>query len=137
MAGISDQIAFLVNLDRNHWVSVIIDFQNHEILYGNSLGNAMSASTQNILTWWTQFHSNMNFTISKLLITIQEDNFSCRLLAWNSLAAYLTGAKLRPVNEVVEGRLRVMLDILHEHESQKLVSKMVICLPDSDLTHIT
>jgi len=131
-AGISDQITFLINLDRNHRVSVIIDFCKQEILYGDSLGYAMSASTQNILTWWTQFHSNANFTIKKLPITIQNDSFSCGLLAWNSLAAYLTGAKLLPVNEVAEGRLKVMLDIVHEHESQKQASKIFICLPLSE-----
>jgi hypothetical protein len=118
-AGISDQITFLVNLDRNHWVSVIIDFRKQEILYGDSLGYAMSTSTQNILTWWTQFHSNANFMIRKLPITIQDDSFSCGLLAWNSLEAYFTGAELLPVNEVAEGRLKMMLDIVHEHESQK------------------
>jgi Ulp1 family protease catalytic subunit len=127
-AGISDQIAFLVNLDRNHWVSVIIDFRKQEILYGDSLGHAMTASTQRILTWWTRFHSNTidNFTIKKLQITIQDDSFSCGLLAWNSLAVYLTGAKLLSANEVVEGWLKVMLDIVHEHESQKQASKKLI-----------
>jgi hypothetical protein len=137
MAGISDQITFLVNLNRNHWVSVIIDFRKQEILYGDSLGCAMSASTQNILIWWTQFHSNASFTIKKLPITLQDDSFSCGLLAWNSLAAYLTGAKLLSVNEVAEGRLKVMLDIVHEHESQKQASKIFICLPVSDLIHST
>lgn len=121
--GISDQIAFLVNLDRNHWVSVIIDFRKQKILYGDSLGHAISASMQDILTWWTRFHSNANFTIEKLPITIQEDSFSCGLLAWNSLAVYFTGTKLLSVNEVAEGRLKVMLDIVHEHESQKQASR--------------
>ena len=127
-AGTSHQIVFLVNLDRNHWISVIVDFHKQEILYGDSLGHTISASTQNVLTWWTQFHSNANFTIKKLPITIQNNSFSCGLLAWNSLVAYLTGAKLLSANEVAEGRLKVMLDIVHEHESQKQVSKIPICL---------
>jgi hypothetical protein len=134
-AGISDQIAFLINLDRNHWVSVIIDFRKQEILYGDSLGQVMSTSTQNVLTWWTQLHVNTRFTIKKLPITIQDDSFSCGLLAWNSLAAYLAGAKLFSANEVAEERLKVMLDIVHEHESQKQASKISICLPVSDSTN--
>ena len=78
--GISDQIAFLVNLDWNHWELIIIDFRTQVILYGDSLGYAMSASMHNVLTWWTQLHSSANFTIKKLPIIIQDNSFSCGLL---------------------------------------------------------
>ena len=54
--------------------------------------------------------------------------------AWNSLAVYLTGAKLLSVDEVVERRLKVMLDIVHEHESQKQAGNF-FCLPVSDSTN--
>jgi hypothetical protein len=86
--GISNEIAFLVNLNQNHWVSVIVNFRQHEILYGDSLGPPISLPMKNTLLWWTRHHTDINFTLSKLPITIQGDSFSCGLLAWNSLVAY-------------------------------------------------
>ena len=102
--GTLDLLAFLTNLKQNHWVPVVLDFKNDIIWYGNLLGGKIPSSMEKNLKWWTKFHSGEDFTIEKLPITIQEDFFSCCLLAWNALCVFfLKTTHLIPTDRVAEG----------------------------------
>ena len=85
--GVYDVFATIVNLNNNHWVSIVVDFKASKILYGDSMGGAIDENVEEILTWWTYHHTGVTFTKIYLPITRQRDGFSCGLLAWNALAA--------------------------------------------------
>jgi hypothetical protein len=125
--GVQDQFGFLTNLDRNHWIAVVFDFRKREIWFGDSLGGVATASVQRILNWWTQFHSGEAFTFQQLPITIQQDSFSCCLLAWDALRVFFADSKetLLPSQDVAEGRLKVLLQVIHEHQSRAMVSRLL------------
>jgi len=116
-AGLTDKVSFLVNLDQNHWVAVVVDIQLHKILYGDPLGMTIPRLVKETLDWWLNYHSfdTMGFTYDQLPITLQKDSFSCGLLSWNALVAHLIdGAELLAADAVSEGRLQVLLDIIYE-----------------------
>jgi Ulp1 family protease catalytic subunit len=117
--GALDLLAFLANLNRNHWVAVVLDFKKDIIWYGDSLGGKIPTSMEKILKWWTKFHSSKDFTVKKLTITIQKDFFSCCLLAWNALCVFFfqKTSHLIPAERVAEERLKMLLRILHHHQA--------------------
>ncbi|KAF8960792.1 hypothetical protein BDZ97DRAFT_1665281 [Flammula alnicola] len=115
-----DHLAFLANLSRTHWVGVVLDFREHIVWYGDSLGQEIPAEVKDVINWWTKFHSGRSFTYRKLPITIQKDFFSCCLLAWNAIAVFFSPDRedLIPADNVAFGRLQVLLRIIRKHESQ-------------------
>jgi hypothetical protein len=118
--GIYSQLAFLANLDRNHWVAAILDFPEQRIWFGDSLGRAMPKAFSDTLDWWTYFHSGHVFTYRKLPIITQQDSFSCCLLAWRALVNFFFNPdhERQQLIDVAEDRLRVFLRILEVHLSQ-------------------
>jgi hypothetical protein len=82
---------------------------------------------QRILNWWTQFHSGEAFTFQQLPITIQQDSFFCCLLAWDVLRVFFLDSEetLLPSQDVAEGCLKVLLQVIHEHQSQAIVSRLL------------
>ena len=112
VTGTLDFLAFLTNLNQNHWVPVVLamDFKKNIIWYGDSLGGKIPSSMEKNLKWWTKFHSSKDFTIEKLPITIQEDFFSYCLLAWNALCVFfLKTTHLILADRVAEGQLKMLL----------------------------
>ncbi|PPR08056.1 hypothetical protein CVT24_010855 [Panaeolus cyanescens] len=90
------QLAFVFNINGNHWVACVIDFRQAEILFGDSLqspaysGTLASAPYIQTLLWWSHQHSSKRFTVSQLPITRQTDGASCGILACNALSTYLS-----------------------------------------------
>ena len=82
-AGLTDKVGFLINLNWNHWVAVIVDIQLHKILYGDPLGMTIPRLMKETLDWWLNYHSfdTMGFTYNQLPITLQKDSFLCSLLS--------------------------------------------------------
>ena len=115
--GRQDQCGFLVNLNQNHWVAVVLDFRTREIWYGDSLGQQILETVKRVLAWWTCFYSGKQFMHQSLPITIQKDSFSCCLLAWNVLAVFFLGGKeeLLDAGNVAEGQLNVLLNVIWRH----------------------
>ena len=109
--GTLDSLAFLANLNQNHWVAVVLEFKNDIIWYGDSLGGKIPLSMEKNLKWWTKFHSGKDFTVKKLTITIQKDFFSCCLLAWNAICVFVfpETTHLIPAGRVVEERLKMLI----------------------------
>jgi hypothetical protein len=118
--GALDLLAFLANLNQNHWVAVVLDFKNGIIWYGDSLGEKIPSSMEKNLKWWTKFHSGKDFTVKKLIITIQKDSFLCCLLAWNALCVFIfpKTAHFIPAERVAEGRLKMLLQIIYQHQAR-------------------
>lgn len=118
--GLYTQFAFLANLNRNHWVAAILDFPERRIWFGDSLGKAMPKPFGDTLSWWTYLHSGQVFTYHTLPITIQQDSFSCCLLAWKALVDFFFNPDLerQQLIDVAEHRLRIFLRILEVHLSQ-------------------
>ncbi|KAF9555304.1 cysteine proteinase, partial [Agrocybe pediades] len=109
-------VGFLVNVNKNHWVAVVINGKEKKLYYGDSLRNPIARSTKDVLTWWTKYHTGTEFTCCSLPITIQEDSFSCGIFALNALTAYvLDGEELLLAKDVTVERLRIMKDLLYHH----------------------
>ena len=105
--GIQDQLAFLANINHNHWVAIVLDFPKTIIWYGDPLGGQFDQNIIQVLDWWTHLHSGKAFIHKKLPITLQDDYHSCCLLAWNALATFLLPRKYELMNasDVANGRL--------------------------------
>jgi len=106
-----------MNLDNKHWVAIVLDFENSEILYSDSMGGEPSKDLKEILSWWTHIHSGRKFMYGELEITSQQDSLSCGLLAWNALAHWSLPHKhvLIDAQEVDDARLKVMLKVIDCH----------------------
>ena len=112
--GTHKELQYLMNLDSKHWVAIVLDFANLEILYSNTMGGM---DLKEILSWWTHIHSGRKFMYGELEITFQQDSFLCGLLAWNALAHQSLPHKnaLIDAQEVDDARLKVMLKVIDCH----------------------
>ena len=112
-----DKCGFLVNLNWNHWVAVVLDFRTREILYGDSLTKLMPETMKKVLEWWMYFHSGEQFTHQSLPITTQKDDSLCCLLAWDALVVFFSGGKetLLDVGSVAERWLNILLMVVQQH----------------------
>jgi len=80
----------------SHWVSIIIDFQQLQILYGDSLGYEMPRCErlacerwiQHLISRSTRFSAGGKITLGRLSTGYQKDSTSCGLLASNAIAHY-------------------------------------------------
>jgi hypothetical protein len=104
-----------------------VDFKASKILYGDSMGGAIDEDIEEILTWWTYHHTGVTFTKSYLPITRQRDGFSCGLLAWNALAAYLLPNihSLINASDVAKGRLEMFLRVIEQHNEVSRVFRRI------------
>ncbi|KAG1778132.1 hypothetical protein EV702DRAFT_968606 [Suillus placidus] len=118
-SGLRRQVAFLVNINDNHWVAVILDFVHDLILLGDSLDQNKHVM-KDILEWWTKHHSGRQFTVQPLAITCQQDIFSCGLLSFNALAHHFLPGLYPLVDAmlVANGRLEMMLEVIEQHLDQ-------------------
>jgi len=96
-SGQKQYLATIVNQHDMHWTAVVIDFEQHEILYGDLFQNAMDSNLCSILDWWVQEHSGQLFAHRLLPITRPQDNFSCGMLAWDAIHCYLLPSPCRPL----------------------------------------
>jgi hypothetical protein len=114
--GVRRQAVALSHVGGNHWVAIVLDFEKATIRYGDSLGGQIDEQLKDALGWWTHYHTGRIFAHFNLPITQQHDSYSCGLLAWNALAAYLLeGTKLLRPTDVVEERLKVLLRVVDRH----------------------
>jgi hypothetical protein len=88
-AGQKQYLATIININDVHWAALVINFEEHEILFGDSYQNPIPSRLRSIVNWWTLYHTGQQFTHSSLAIARQRDSFSCGMLAWNALQHYL------------------------------------------------
>ncbi|KAG2748080.1 hypothetical protein P692DRAFT_20735450 [Suillus brevipes Sb2] len=119
-SGIGSCIGFLVNINENHWVAVVIDFKSSTIFYGDSIYTKPPTGFLAVLHWWTHHHTGQHFEEKSLIITHQTDSFSCGLLSFNALAHHILPSEypLITASQVRIGRLKVMLDVIDRHLNQ-------------------
>ena len=105
-----------------HWVSVVIDFQQLQILYGDSLGQQMPNREHRACEQWmnhllgrsVRFPPNSKVTLDQLPTGYQKDNNSCGLFAPNAIAHHHLGCPLLPSDPIRLAcyRMEITLDIL-------------------------
>ncbi|KAG1724691.1 uncharacterized protein EDB91DRAFT_1035429, partial [Suillus paluster] len=120
LSGLGHCIGFLINVNRNHWVTVIINFKSHSILYSDSLNQEPLNDMLTVLHWWMYHHTGHQFTTRPLAITYQKDAFSCGLLSFNALTHHCLSTEypLIALSHVRNGRLEILLDIINHHLDQ-------------------
>ena len=64
----------------------MIDFHEKTLLFGDSLGHYPDESVINVFLAWIKNLSGKDFHSERLTIAIQNDNFSCGMLAANAHA---------------------------------------------------
>ena len=123
--GEKTHLATIVNQNNVHWVALIIDFTQGQILYGDSTGQPIDKKIANILEWWTSYHTGTKFPVTGLDITIQNDSYSCGMFAWDALRYKLSNCstkRLHPTCASVD-RLQMFLRLVkHYHTNWQSVS---------------
>jgi hypothetical protein len=124
-SGQKRYLATIVNQHGTHWTAVVIDFVQHEILYGDSYQNTMDSKLRSILDWWVQEHSDRLFAHHLLPITRQQDDFSCGVLAWDAICCYLLPGPCRPLMDprhpMIE-RAKMFLELTKFYRPKDLIS---------------
>jgi len=77
----------ILNIDANHWITVVIDIAQSTIFCGDSLGTGHDCIPPAI-DWWVNIHVGQHFTHLPLPIGQQGDGISCSLFAVNALAHF-------------------------------------------------
>ena len=106
-----------------HWVSVVINFQQLQILYGDSLGQEMPKREYRAFERWlshlTSRSSNIpthkKTTLGQLPTGYQKDSSSCGLFALNAISHHYLHSPLLPSNPIVLAcyRMEIALDIIN------------------------
>lgn len=122
-----------------HWVSIVIDFQQQKILYGDSLGNKIPKRTlQACERWMSQlFKRSSTITLEGKIIHgqlptgTQLDGASCGLFALNFIAHHYLQSPLLPSDQITLAchRMEIALGI---------INSMTVCiyyLTKDDMAH--
>jgi hypothetical protein len=74
------------------------------------------------LDWWIHLHTNGQFDHRNLPITLQQDGYSCGILAWLALVTFLLRGKylLVDASQVAEERLKVLVRVVEKHQGKKV-----------------
>lgn len=116
--GSRNAIGMMINLDNEHWVSLVCNFQNETILYGDSLKRPMPDGVKEVIDWWTFNHAGKEFTHLDLDVPRQTDFHSCGLMAFYSLAVFLLPDTYHMIDpkDVDSERLKMLLRVINRHQ---------------------
>lgn len=89
------KLATIINVNENHWVSVIVAFDNEPFVYGDSLGGTPDAKLVSAFSRCISIHSGRDFRLLKLVVTKQLDGYSCDFLCFNALEHFFFLATFR------------------------------------------
>jgi hypothetical protein len=64
--GAHEQLALIGNVCKNHWITLVMDFMQGTVFYGDSLGKDISNNLQEVLDWWIHLHTGRHFDYSNL-----------------------------------------------------------------------
>lgn len=104
-----------------HWVSVVIDFQQMRVLFGDSLGDKMPRNEHLAFEQWIKYlvkrSTNLSAgdtTFGQLPTGQQMDGNSCGLFALNSIAHHYVNEPLLPTDPITLNcrRVEIALNIL-------------------------
>ena len=112
-----------------HWVSVVINFQQQQILYGDSLGQKIPNREHRALERWikhlvgrsTMLSTSDKVTLHQLPTGYQDDSTSCGLFALNAIGHYYLEHPLLYSDPIMLAchRMEIALDI---------INSMTVCL---------
>jgi hypothetical protein len=121
VVGEIDSICGVMHLHK-HWVSVVIDFQQQQILYGDSLGQPMPKRehyackrwVKHLITQSAKLTGGGEISNGVLPTGCQKDGTSCGLFALNSITHHYLGYPLLPSDPVTLScrRMEITLDII-------------------------
>ncbi|KAG1738086.1 uncharacterized protein EDB91DRAFT_1005000, partial [Suillus paluster] len=119
-SGMRKSLGFLLHINNNHWIAIVLNFMHSQILVGDSFQHNLDPAVLDILSWWTHHHTSCTFTTTILPTTVQHNIFSCGVLAFNALAHYFLPAKYNLINSnaIRDERLRVLLEVVKHHSDQ-------------------
>lgn len=118
--GVQQTLVTIANINKNHWVAIVVDFERSKIRYADSMARTIHEDVERVLTWWINHHTGWHFTTSYLPITRQRDGHSCGVLAWNALAVHLFPEtySLPDAKAVGDERLKMFLQICNRHNEK-------------------
>jgi len=125
--GQVDSICGIINLNQNHWVSVVIDFQQSQILYGDSFHEPMPTRKRGPCERWVKHLTNRStnlvggVTVGDLATGVQDDGISCGLFALNSIAHHYLKVPLLPTDLVALNCCRMEIGL-------NILGTMAVCL---------
>ena len=94
------------------------------IQYGDSTGQPIEQGLKTIITWWTFYHTGVQFSYTNLLIGIQRDGYSCGMLAWDALRYQLAGpsplvTRIDP-SQPSDERLKMFLRLVKHYKPKEV-----------------
>jgi hypothetical protein len=115
--GIQDMLATVANIDGNHWIALMVDFQKKKVYYRNSLKHAINKEIRAAYDWWLSMHNEDMFEWAQMEITRQQDSYSCRIFAVNALAHALDSRQFNLMNpEAVDAeRINILYCVISRH----------------------
>ena len=118
--GIQDMLGTVANVNGNHWIALMIDFQQSSIYYGDSLGGTINKELQAAYNWWLLMHNENAFEWVQMEVTKQQDMYSCGLLAVNALAHALDPRQFKLMNAkaVDAERINILCHIIDRHKKK-------------------
>jgi len=110
----------VLNVSNTHWVSVAVDVEMREVLFGDSLeSNAkVREEVDGAVSWWLGFHfqSPHHFAFVDLKTSRQSDSFSCGVFAVNSIKHLVFPQdSLLQTHEALTERYRWFLATVERH----------------------
>lgn len=128
--GEVDSVGGVIHLPlHSHWVSVVIDFQQLQILYGDSLNAPMLQRERRACERWidhlikrsTKLSGKRNITLGQLPTGYQNDSNSCGLFALNAIAHHYLGDPLLPSDPTTLACRRMEITL-------NIVNTMTVCI---------
>ncbi|KAF5381323.1 hypothetical protein D9615_008432 [Tricholomella constricta] len=121
--GDRTSIGGIANINGNHWVAVVIDMTQSQILYGDSLGGR-NAELLDAISWWIESHTRQTLDHSDLQIAPQNDDYNCLIFASNALRHHYLLVPL-------------LSGTPNDADAEGLVMFKRLCTRDSDLRVMT
>ncbi|KAJ7193725.1 hypothetical protein GGX14DRAFT_317521, partial [Mycena pura] len=114
--GADSTLLTVGNINADHWVALVIDFEAKMVHYGDAFGGRPNTLLKDAYSWWISQHHRDAFAWRDLPITTQTDSNSCGVLATNALEHYLDPkVRLLEMKDARDARLRALSDIVDRH----------------------
>ncbi|KAK6996843.1 hypothetical protein R3P38DRAFT_3626103 [Favolaschia claudopus] len=119
--GRTNELTTVANVDGDHWVALIINFELQSVYYFDSLKRSINAELRAAYNWWINQHHATEFSWTPLPCLEQPDSHNCGLFAANRVAYYVNPNKypLLDTEACADERLWMLEKILDRHESEK------------------
>ena len=114
-----------------HWVSVMINFQQLQILYGDSLGQEMPKCERQACECWlshlttksSHIPAHTRITLHQLPTGYQEDSSSCGLFALNSISHHYLECQLLSPDPAILASYQMEIAL-------NIINTMMVCIFD-------